>query len=299
MLKGRWRRLNYSRVPTQWKVLAGVGAQSAEIYLGLGGRWLGGAGDAPGLYRGAHRRVDPMAKKATKATSTPTAVATSRTTPAGVGRARRRPGRPVDGDSEETRRQLLAAAVHCFARKGLSRTTLREVAETAGLTTGTLYHHYSTKEALYTAAYVSVVEELYDEFKIVLDRHRDVRTRLVKLIAMAREHARTRPDRMSFILRAWVEHESDAVPLPVPQRVTDFMDRLGSDAVAEGAIAPGDRAHLANVLRSAFWGIACISLTGVENAASAARGLERLFAGELLASAPQSATRSRRGRRTD
>jgi AcrR family transcriptional regulator len=74
--------------------------------------------------------------------------------------ARRRPGRPAGADSAATREALLRAAVETFAEYGLARTTLRQVADAAGMTTGTLYHHYATKEALFVAAFTWAVDQL-------------------------------------------------------------------------------------------------------------------------------------------
>jgi len=44
--------------------------------------------------------------------------------------------------------ELLDAALTVFAAKGYSSTTLDEIAEAAGVTKGTIYHYFSTKEEL-------------------------------------------------------------------------------------------------------------------------------------------------------
>lgn len=57
-------------------------------------------------------------------------------------------GRPANTDSDDTRRTILDAALHCFASAGFKATSIRTIAEKAGVTVGTIYHYFDTKEAL-------------------------------------------------------------------------------------------------------------------------------------------------------
>ncbi len=51
----------------------------------------------------------------------------------------------------ERRDRILRAAAQCFASRGFSGTTTREVAARAGITEAGLYRHFPSKEALYAA----------------------------------------------------------------------------------------------------------------------------------------------------
>jgi len=53
--------------------------------------------------------------------------------------------------SERSRRAVLDAALHLFSHQGYRATTVREIADGAGLSTGNLYHHFPDKEALFLA----------------------------------------------------------------------------------------------------------------------------------------------------
>lgn len=53
--------------------------------------------------------------------------------------------------SERSRRQVLDAALHLFSRQGYRATSVRDVAERAGVSIGNLYHHFPDKEAIYRA----------------------------------------------------------------------------------------------------------------------------------------------------
>ena len=173
--------------------------------------------------------------------------------------------------------------MHCFGARGLARTTLRDVATAADLTTGTLYHHYATKAALYMEAYTWSVEEVYDEYVEAVKDVDTLRDRLVALVDRALDLAHRRTELMNFILRAWVEHDDDEnAPLPIPRSVLEFLDGLADDAIRRGELGADDRVGLQNVFRAIMWGIGAIALTGQANVAPTVEGLKRLVLGTLL-----------------
>jgi TetR/AcrR family acrAB operon transcriptional repressor len=51
-------------------------------------------------------------------------------------------------EAQETRHQILCAAELCFYRKGISRTSLAEIATAAGVTRGAIYWHFQDKSEL-------------------------------------------------------------------------------------------------------------------------------------------------------
>ena len=72
--------------------------------------------------------------------------------------ARRRPrGRPLVDDK---RRRILDAALPVFAAKGYHGTAVPDVAEAAGVGTGTLYRYFANKEALVNEVYRDAKQQL-------------------------------------------------------------------------------------------------------------------------------------------
>lgn len=47
---------------------------------------------------------------------------------------------------ERTRLQLMDAAIRVFSARGVIASTIQEIADVAGMTTGTVYNHFSTKD---------------------------------------------------------------------------------------------------------------------------------------------------------
>jgi len=58
--------------------------------------------------------------------------------------------------SERSRRAVLDAALSLFSHRGYGATTMREIADKAGVSTGNVYHHFPDKETIF--------RELIDEY---------------------------------------------------------------------------------------------------------------------------------------
>src|SRR6476469_3196970 len=58
------------------------------------------------------------------------------------------------------RAELLGIAATLFADQGFTNTTVRDIADAAGILSGSLYHHFDSKEAM--------VDELLDSFQTAL-----------------------------------------------------------------------------------------------------------------------------------
>ena len=54
-------------------------------------------------------------------------------------------------EAEQTRQDLLDAALTVFSQKGYTATRLEDVARAAGVTRGAIYHHFGSKAELYSA----------------------------------------------------------------------------------------------------------------------------------------------------
>jgi AcrR family transcriptional regulator len=53
--------------------------------------------------------------------------------------------------SQKSQGQILDAALALFSHRGYGATSMREIAERAGVSTGNVYHHFTDKEAIFRA----------------------------------------------------------------------------------------------------------------------------------------------------
>lgn len=62
-------------------------------------------------------------------------------------------------DAEKTRKAILESALEVFHSRGVSNSSLIEIAEHAGVTRGAIYWHFKDKQSLYFALYETLTEE--------------------------------------------------------------------------------------------------------------------------------------------
>src|SRR6266853_470417 len=70
--------------------------------------------------------------------------------------------------SERTRQDILGAARKVFARQGVTRTTLEEIAAAAGVTRGAIYWHFADKTELFFAMREQVAVPMIDQIDLAL-----------------------------------------------------------------------------------------------------------------------------------
>lgn len=81
---------------------------------------------------------------------------------------------PIPGDepyakSAQTRRTILLAAAKLFKEEGYDATTVRRIADTAGLEAGSIYYHFKSKYQILNEVLDIGVRQLYNEVKIIAE----------------------------------------------------------------------------------------------------------------------------------
>ena len=64
--------------------------------------------------------------------------------------------------AEVRRAQILEAALECFATRGYHRATMDDLARASGLSKGSLYWHFSSKEEVFLALFDRFVQGIFD-----------------------------------------------------------------------------------------------------------------------------------------
>jgi AcrR family transcriptional regulator len=87
---------------------------------------------------------------------------------------------------------ILERAADLFAKQGVAATTVREIAEAVGILSGSLYHHFASKDEIVDAIVTSFMEDLVARYDAVLASETDPHAQLVGLvrasIATSAEH---------------------------------------------------------------------------------------------------------------
>ena len=74
----------------------------------------------------------------------------------------------ASGSGQVRRNELLQLAGDLFAERGYNATTVRDIADEAGILSGSLYHHFDSKESMIDAILSGFVEHMLDRYEAVL-----------------------------------------------------------------------------------------------------------------------------------
>lgn len=92
------------------------------------------------------------------------------------------------------RDEILAVAAELFARKGIKATTVREIADAVGVLSGSLYHHFPSKDEIAREILLRFLTAIRDRYADVLDRGEGPAQALRALVAASLQLSREQPD---------------------------------------------------------------------------------------------------------
>jgi len=97
---------------------------------------------------------------------------------------------PLTSDTEfvsARRSEIVGIAAELFASKGYANTTVREIADAAGILSGSLYHHFDSKESMVDEILRTFQEELFGQYDEILASDDDPRTKLERAVLVSFE----------------------------------------------------------------------------------------------------------------
>lgn len=83
------------------------------------------------------------------------------------------------------RAEIVAIAGELFAARGYANTTVREIADAAGILSGSLYHHFDSKESMVEALLRDFLDRIGHAYAAVVSRGTDPVTTLRALVHVA------------------------------------------------------------------------------------------------------------------
>lgn len=191
------------------------------------------------------------------------------------------------------RRRILDAAVLCFGRHGFAAATNHAIARRAGVTSGSLYHYFDSKAALYREALRDVTAALVQSYRDACLEAPEASSMEQLALGLEKviELSRRRPGLMRFASSSvgeiernreldWLD-EAEAAAFP------DFFRDLLKRARRRGELAPDiDIEAAVKVLLACVTGLAALhgSLQSEREFAAVLRAFERLVEGEFARS---------------
>ena len=96
-------------------------------------------------------------------------------------------------EPQDRRGDILASAAELFARKGVGATTVREIADAVGMLSGSLYHHFESKDAIVGEILTGYLRAIQDRYAAVLASGKSPAESLHDLVLTSLEVASEQP----------------------------------------------------------------------------------------------------------
>jgi AcrR family transcriptional regulator len=121
---------------------------------------------------------------------------------------------PARAGSEQRRREILDAALACFASSGFGAATMADIRARAGASTGSIYHHFKSKEQIAAELYLEGVRSAQAFGLSALLEHSDAERGIRALVEAYLD---------------WVEQHPALAAFQFAMRHADFMQAVEQD----------------------------------------------------------------------
>lgn len=151
---------------------------------------------------------------------------------------------PVGLREAERRAQVLQAARQCIVSLGYEHATMRDIADTAGVSTGTVVHYFGDKESVLEAALLEKIQDTGIAFRAALEGAQTAWERLERLVDASLPASEDVRDEWRLWITFWSEATRNerfvAISERQHRRWTRFLARILRDGVSTGAFAALD-----------------------------------------------------------
>ena len=136
----------------------------------------------------------------------------------------------VPDHSEDRRRQILRAAMTCFARRGFHLTTMNDISAEAQISVGLIYRYFDSKDAVITF----MASEHLDDLRRVLEQARRAPTLFEALELVSIRHCEEQPEHLhlSLVLDLFAEAARNEQVRVLLRDVTEFFVENVTDLIA-------------------------------------------------------------------
>lgn len=161
--------------------------------------------------------------------------------------------------NSERRKLILDIAARLFARGGYSATTVRDIADEAGILSGSLYHHFSSKEAIIREILEDYLEGLLANYDDIVGRGLSSRETLHALVQAAFEMIAEQPHSVALYQNeaAFLQTQAGFEFLkPQSQRIEEVWQAQLAQGQADGEIRDSLNPAMAyRFIRDALWSV--------------------------------------------
>ena len=137
-------------------------------------------------------------------------------------------------DREQYRKQLLTQSFELFAEIGYGKITMRQLAQKLGISTGTLYHYFPSKEAIFLQLVEELAQRDISNFMIQAESvPPDIRSRVGAILDFTKENLDYFAKQLMIFLDYYQQQSVclDSHQDPLQQECVDVFERLDRETI--------------------------------------------------------------------
>lgn len=146
-------------------------------------------------------------------------------------------------DGSATRKKLNRCALDLFVAKGVTATTIKDIAHKAEIAEGTLYRHYASKEELATSLFVTAYEKITAELKEIVQQSQQITDQITGIINLLCQHFDNDPVLFRYLLLS--QHHQIKYLSNQPENAHSFFAHIIKQAMENKQMPEGDVDHYA------------------------------------------------------
>jgi AcrR family transcriptional regulator len=147
---------------------------------------------------------------------------------------------PAPKEPQKTRKLILDTALQLFAERGYFATSIHVIRRSADLSTGSIYHHFGSKESIARAIYDDLLSRMTTVVEEAAATTTTTRGKCRAIIAAFFALSESAPLTVHFVLHArHREFLPDALPI-CSTRPFEMMKEIIVDGIAVGEVRPLD-----------------------------------------------------------
>jgi AcrR family transcriptional regulator len=150
-------------------------------------------------------------------------------------------GIPLTEEEQQRRRkEIFDASVHLFLEKGFNETTLREIAEAAGIGKSTLYDYFKSKDEILVSYFENEIQKITERAQEIARQDLDIPEKLRQIM---QKHLEYLVDNKNFYLKLTIA--SQTLPLGSQEKIQakrhayqDMLRELIEEGIRRGELRP-------------------------------------------------------------
>ena len=128
--------------------------------------------------------------------------------------------------------ELIKESINLFVEKGFSATSIQDIVDKIGVTKGSFYYHFKSKEALLMHIHLSYIDDLLTRQKKILETEKEARGKLVKVVELL-IHDIEKQGALGRVYYREIRHLTPENAAAIREKRAEFRNHI-EDIIGEG-----------------------------------------------------------------